>query len=74
MVSGSRLGSNGGVPRLAPPTGSAIGSYSTDHISLPDISELKFGGLIILFKMGSLLVFFNLENQINITLELLLLG
>lgn len=71
MVSSSRLSRNDGVLSVSPPTGSA-GPWRMGHISLPDILELKLGGLIILLKMGSLRVLFNLK--VNVTVELLPLG
>ena len=73
MVSGSRLSKNDGVPRLSSRTGSS-GPCSMGHISLPDTLELKLGGSIIILKMGSLCVLFNLKNLVNVTLELLPLG
>lgn len=48
-----------------------------DHIPLPEnILDLKRSGLILLLKMGLLGVtyIFNMENQVNVTLEFLLLG
>lgn len=61
VVSSSGLSRNDGVLSVSPPTGSA-GPWSMGHISLPYILELKLGGLIILLKMGSLCVLFNLEG------------
>lgn len=73
MLSGSSPGRNDGVLRLSPPTGSA-GPWSMGHVSLPDILDFKLGGLIILLKIGSFCILFNLESQVNVTLELLPLG
>lgn len=73
VVSSSKLSRNGGMPKVLPSTGS-VGSHSRDHIPLPDISGSSLGGLIFLLKMGSLCSLINLENQVNVTLELLPLG
>lgn len=55
----------------------SAGSCNMDHIPLPEnILDLKLSGLILLLKMGLLGVtyIFNMENQVNVTLEFLLLG
>lgn len=50
------------------------GPCSTDHTPLPDILESKLGGFILLLKLGTCHGLFNLENQVTVTLNLLLCG
>lgn len=71
MVSGSRLSRNSDAKALP------FHSLCRDHIPLPEIIlDLKCSGLSLLLKMGSVSVtcVFNLVNQVNVTLEFLLLG